>query len=286
MSRTICALTLLLIGLSRILGQETFSSMYEERIKLLALLINNKLAEPVHNILDVGAHSGDWTRTMNKLFQDAKFMMVEGNPKKTKVLSAYTAQSGHQFDIAIVGDKPKTVTFHAHKHFNTGGSIFREENYKYWKPHVIEKFTADMVTIDSIVKRREFGPVDMLKIDIQGAEFLALLGATETLATAKYVMLEASVHQYNPGAAGFADINTLLEHQGFRLYDIIDLRHDKLVWDKMPGHEEWGAENKFPMGKILMQFDCLWARNDSLVFRNQGYADPPRSRFAHTLLPE
>jgi 23S rRNA U2552 (ribose-2'-O)-methylase RlmE/FtsJ len=50
--------------------------MYEERIKLLALLVQNKLAEPARNILDVGAHSGDWTRTMSTLFQDAKFLMI------------------------------------------------------------------------------------------------------------------------------------------------------------------------------------------------------------------
>jgi FkbM family methyltransferase len=284
--RSLFAVLVQLVLLAQVICQETFSSMYEERIKMLALVIQNKLGEPVRNILDVGAHSGDWTRTMNKLFQDSKFLMIEANPKKTKALSTYSTQSGHGFEIAVVGDKAKTVTFHAHKHFNTGGSLYREQNYKYWKPHVIETFTAEMQTIDSIVKRRGFGPVDMLKIDIQGAEFIALLGAVETLASVQYVMLEAAVHQYNPGAPGFADINTFLEMQGFRLYDIIDFRQDKLVWDKMPNNEQWGPENKFPMGKILMQFDCLWARNTSLVFKNQGYPDPPKSRFAYTLLPE
>lgn len=210
-------------------GQETFSSMYEERIKLLALLIQNGLADPIHHILDVGAHSGDWTRTMNKVFQSAKFLMIEANPKKKKALSTFSSQAGHEFEIAIVGDKPQTVTFHAHKHFSTGGSLYRELNYNYWKPHVIETFTGEMQTIDSIVKRRNFGPPQMLKIDIQGAEFIALLGATHTLASVQYVMLEASVHQYNPGAASFADINTFLTLQGFRLYDIIDFRQDKLV---------------------------------------------------------
>lgn len=260
--------------------------MYEERLKLLALIIHSNLAEPVTHILDVGAHSGDWTRTMNKLFQDSKFLMIEANPKKTKALTIYSQQSGHEFEIAIVGDKPRTVTFHAHKHFNTGGSLYREENYKYWKPHVIETFTGEMQTIDSIVARRGFGPPQLLKIDIQGAEFIALLGATKTLETVQYVLLEASVHQYNPGAAGFADINTFLDSQGFRLYDIIDFRQDKLVYDKLPNNVQWGPENKFPVGKILMQFDCLWARNTSKLFHNQGYSNPPKSRFSYTLLPE
>ena len=253
--------------------------MYEERIKLLSLLIDNNLAEPITHILDVGAHSGDWTRTMNKLFQKAKFLMIEANPKKTKVLTAFANDNGHEFEIAIVGDKPKTVTFHAHKHFNTGGSLYRELNYKYWKPHVIETFSGEMQTLDSIVKRRNFGPAQMLKIDVQGAEFIVLQGATKVLSTVQYVMLEASVHQYNPGSASFADINTLLDLQGFRLYDIIDFRQDKLVWDKMPDHEKWGPENKFPMGKILVQFDCIWARNTSKVFHNQGFPDPPKGHY-------
>ena len=212
--------------------------------------------------------------------------MIEANPKKTKALTIYSQQSGHEFEIAIVGDKPRTVTFHAHKHFNTGGSLYREENYKYWKPHVIETFTGEMQTIDSIVARRGFGPPQLLKIDIQGAEFIALLGATKTLETVQYVLLEASVHQYNPGAAGFADINTFLDSQGFRLYDIIDFRQDKLVYDKLPNNVQWGPENKFPVGKILMQFDCLWARNTSKLFHNQGYSNPPKSRYSYTLLPE
>ena len=107
--------------------------------------------------------------------------MIEANPKKKKALTAFAAQAGHEFEIAIVGDKPQTVTFHAHKHFSTGGSLYRELNYNYWKPHVIEAFTGEMQTLDSIVEKRNFGPVEMLKIDIQGAEFIALQGAVKTL---------------------------------------------------------------------------------------------------------
>lgn len=52
----------------------------------------------------------------------------------------------------------------------------------------------------------------------------------------------------------------------------------------MPNHEQWGPENKFPMGKILMQFDCIWARNTSKVFSNQGYPDPPKGRYSYHFL--
>lgn len=60
--------------------------------------------------------------------------------------------------------------------------------------------------------------VDVLWIDIQGAEKLVLLGALETLKTVKAVFIGVtSQSDFYEGSATFQEISKLLEHSGFSL---------------------------------------------------------------------
>jgi hypothetical protein len=76
-------------------------------------------------------------------------------------------------------------------------------------------------TMDSILKEKKMiQDVDVLKLDIQGAELGALLGAQETLSYATVVTLEQSVVDYNEGGACYFEVDALLRHYGFHLHDM------------------------------------------------------------------
>jgi FkbM family methyltransferase len=66
-------------------------------------------------------------------------------------------------------------------------------------------------TLDDITTEQEIGRVDLLKIDVEGAEALVLRGAPETLARTDRVILETTA-----GELGSA-IAELLDAQGFEL---------------------------------------------------------------------
>ncbi len=125
--------------------------------------------------------------------------------------------------------------------------------------------TLNMDTLDNILKERKITKVDFLKMDIQGAEFIALQGAIETLKQVTYLTLETAFHQYNRGGAPFTDINLFLEEMGFRLYDIVDIRPAPL----------------YPKTKLhgLVQADFLWIKADSKAFTGSIYPPPPPSEY-------
>mmetsp|Transcript_23828 Transcript_23828/g.34944 ORF Transcript_23828/g.34944 Transcript_23828/m.34944 type:complete len:284 (-) Transcript_23828:181-1032(-) len=258
------------------INAEKFTQFYRKRMHTLAYAAQHlssshtpsERSGNITTIVDVGANRGDWTKLMKDIFPHAQYFMIEANPK----LEPYLKAVGSPYEIHIVGDETKLITFHVHKHYDTGGSVFREKSYDNMASRSITSIQREMDTIDNILERRGVRNVDMLKMDIQGAEFIALRGAEKTLRGVKLVCLEASIHQYNPGAATFTDINLLLESQGFRLYDIIDLRYDPHLY---------GARSRD--NQYLLQVDFLWARADSDFFTATPYPPPPAARFSSTL---
>jgi hypothetical protein len=76
------------------------------------------------------------------------------------------------------------------------------------------------------------------------------------------------VHQYHPGAATFAECDALLTSHGFRMYDIFDLRYDQKRTDMDPVYQV----------PTLVQYDVLWAKEDSVVFRGAGFPMRPASK--------
>lgn len=76
------------------------------------------------------------------------------------------------------------------------------------------------------------------------------------------------MHQYHPGAATFAECDALLTSHGFRMYDIFDLRYDQKRTDMDPVYQV----------PTLVQYDVLWAKEDSVVFRGAGFPMRPASK--------
>mmetsp|Transcript_10897 Transcript_10897/g.11315 ORF Transcript_10897/g.11315 Transcript_10897/m.11315 type:complete len:269 (+) Transcript_10897:98-904(+) len=247
-------------------NSEKFSDRFINSFISLSKLINEGVIENIQSIVDVGANTGDWSRLIHGIFPNSSIFMIEGNTDLEKSLKA----TGFPYYISLVGDSHRTVTFHRHKTFHTGSSIFREEQYDKFDQSKIIVETRELNRIDDILKKNNVQKVDLFKLDIQGAEFLALLGAVETLKKATYVVLESSIHQYNRGSVQFTDINILLEHHGFRLYDIVDKRKTRIY----PGIDFEGT----------IQADFLWIKSDSKAWTSSMYSKPPPSKYRCELI--
>lgn len=147
--------------------------MYSSKLRYIASLFQDpKIGgnRPIKTILDVGANQGDWTKLCKPIFTKADFFMIEGNPKLSKFLDGV----GSPYRISLVGDEKKEVEFHVHRLYSTGGSIFQEHNYKYKQQKAIHHVMRQMDRIDNILKAENISQIDLLKMDIQGAEFIAL----------------------------------------------------------------------------------------------------------------
>jgi FkbM family methyltransferase len=245
---------------------EKFSDLYKSRLGSLAKLASIGIVKNITTIVDVGANYGDWTRMAMEIFPGAEVFMIEGNPNLEPKLKLV----GAPFAISLVGETKKEVPFHVHKRFPTGGSILKEKDYEYFRQEAVLTQNIPMDTLDNILKDRFNRPIDFLKMDVQGYEYFALLGATDTLKKTRVLTLETSIQQYNPGSPPFTDINVFLEENGFRLYDIIDLRYSHI------GYKNGNKNKKLPA--TLIQADMIWIRKDSDFSTELRYPEPPIPR--------
>lgn len=126
----------------------------------------------VQSALDIGANDGLWSELLRSYFPSIQtFFLIEASDANGEVIR----KRGFRYDIALVGNVEKEVTFYK-RTGETGNSMFRPliQFQEGWKDSYQVNMT--MRKIDSIVAKHKVGPFNFLKIDIQGAELIALKG--------------------------------------------------------------------------------------------------------------
>jgi len=170
----------------------------------------------IQTAADIGANTGQWFREFSHYYPRADVLSVEANPEIMGPLRAVNPNSVNECLFSREGD---IVDFHlpnpAITTYNTGASIYREDQPAYDEPRIIRMRTT---TLDSL--GRTF---DYVKLDVQGAELDVLKGGPRTLSQAKVIQLELSILQYNDKAPLAAEIVSFLHHTGFLMLDVTEV---------------------------------------------------------------
>lgn len=191
-------------------------------------------------ILDIGANVGDWNLMAKGIFPSCKrIISYEANPACKAVLE----ERGIEHAIVMLGDSSDCVKkpfyIESSNSTATGASIFREQTQFY---------AADAVVVQDLPMHRldDLAPqvqIDIMKLDVQGAELLVLKGASETLQRCDFVIMEVALMQYNAGAPLLADVIAFMKDHGFLAIDVI--------------------ENHYIKGIICVQCDIMFLRRES-----------------------
>ena len=172
---------------------------------------------PEH-IVDIGASQGFWSRQIHEIFPNASFTLVEGN---SDLLPALEDLHLGRVIHTLVAETRKTVTYYKNHRAHTGNSIFREATPFFSDSNAdTVNVTEHTQTIDDFCSHLQ---VDLLKLDIQGAEKLALQGATKTLRNVHVLTLEMSLLPYNLGAPLAMEVLSFLYNTGFEMIDVVEM---------------------------------------------------------------
>lgn len=146
-----------------------------------------KNPEPV--IIDAGAHIGLATLYFKKLYPDAHVTAIEPNPQVLHLLKQNIEQNHLEnvsvFPIALsetTGEKSFFIDSSEYKWWSTGSFESGAWNHQQSSKAI----TVETQPLSFFLQR----PIDLLKIDIEGAEFAVLREAAAQLKQVKHLILE------------------------------------------------------------------------------------------------
>jgi len=213
-------------------------------------------------VLHVGAHNGEelddyeahgWGRTST--------IWVEADQARASALrDRLSDRSNHTVLCAVAWDKAgETIEFHELTNSQASSALAPAEIFTVYSDMsevtVVKRITE---TLDEMLANLHVGNVDLVNLDIQGAELQALRGLGHRLREVQAIYSEINLRQLYAGGALVDELDRWLRDQGFRMVD-------RKLESKQAG---WG--------------DALWIRTDLLPRAPQVRRS---ARILQTLLP-
>ena len=147
-------------------------------------------------VFDIGCFQGNFSRNLiNKIpTSKKKFYLFDPNPN-------LKLKDFKHFNIAF-SNKKKKQKFYLNTFFPSSGSSLKQivKNDKFW--NITRKFLSFNVgkdfkqfqlqtdTLDNFCKIKKIKKIDILKIDVEGAEYDVLIGGKKILNNTKIIQLE------------------------------------------------------------------------------------------------
>lgn len=186
-------------------------------------------------IFDVGSRDCEQSIEFYKAFPNAKIYAFECNPN-TLPICKRNIENYHDRITLIEGavadydgeitfypiDQQRTVT--SWKDGNPGASSLFKSNGAYTaETYVQNEIRTNCHRLDSVMKRYDIPRVDVIWMDLQGAELMALKGLGEHLKTVQYIHTEACHIPIYSGQAIFNDIHHFLIANNMKIKNNISL---------------------------------------------------------------
>jgi FkbM family methyltransferase len=174
-------------------------------------------------VFDGGAFNGKWSRDVGRLFPDARFVLFEPNTAQHSAIAERTRAMVQRtiLESCALGAAPGTATFNLWREAEkeAGASLLT---------HVRGKSTTELTvqvdTLDRVAERLGLWP-ELLKLDLQGAELLALQGGTKCLAHVQMLIAEFGCLDAYVGRTTPRQLISMADDHGLVLYDIVDLHY-------------------------------------------------------------
>jgi FkbM family methyltransferase len=171
-------------------------------------------------IFDGGGFTGQWTMTAADLFPGTQIVIIEPNPFVQDDLKDNLSHIQPQPKIINVAlsESPGTAKLNIWREekLDTGASLLSHVSGK-----AREAVEVNIDTLDNISQQTGLNP-DLVKLDLQGGELLALKGASQILKQAEFMILEFSCLEAYIGRSTPRDLLEIMFENEYSLYDIVD----------------------------------------------------------------
>lgn len=147
----------------------------------------------IKTVLDIGANIGQFSFTLKILFPHLQIYSFEPNNEIFALLEKNSGSLGIQVYNCAIGSKTGKKTFYYSSEASAEGSLIKENLSQNYLRKDVKKIQVDMLNLTkkNLKKLNIPQKIDLLKIDVEGAEIEVLKSLKEL--NFKYLYIEISV---------------------------------------------------------------------------------------------
>ena len=196
-------------------------------------LISDKISNP-KIILEIGSRDAIQGIEFFRIFPRAKIYAFECNPKCIKTCIENTKNNKNiEIIPCAVFNKNEKKDFYSIVSHNGAGSLFSinedlSKDYPEYRNLQKEKITVDAIRIDTWANRRGIKKIDLVWIDVQGAEYEVFEGMGEYLRNVQAIYAEVENKILYNDQKLMKDVSRLLNENGFSLLKYTQV--SELLW--------------------------------------------------------
>ena len=210
------------------------------RLRLFRQLARRGFA-PTH-LVDVGAHTADWSRDFRTVFPACAFTLIEPQRELEPHLARFCAAGKARYLIAGAGAKAGELPFTVGPRADSSSFLVSEEEAR---AQGLERRVVPVVTLDAVCAEPGWPVPEVVKIDAEGFELAVLAGATTLLGVTELIFAEVAFVDW-PGHPTLHETFGYLRERGYEPFDFTDL-------------------NRHPGDGTLILAEVAFARRDGLV---------------------
>lgn len=188
--------------------------------------------EPYRVIVDVGAARGDYAARAAMLFPVTRVVMVEARPNAARdIRERFRGDPRFSVVEAAISEACGETVFHVNEMKDSSSMLHVNRSASesaFGKSFgTVEEIVVKTITLDTLYENEKLPAVDLLKVDIQGAEMRLIAGGNVALRKTRAVLLEVLFEQFYDGAPLFHEIEATMNAAGFRLRALLEPRLDR-----------------------------------------------------------
>lgn len=241
-------------------------------------------------IFDVGSRDCKQSIEFYKTFPNAKIYAFECNPNTLPICETNIIPYQDRITLikGAVCDYDGNITFFPINQEKTrttwkdgnpdASSIFKSNNQYTIEKYVQNEITTNCHRLDTVMQKIGISRVDIIWMDLQGAELLALKGLGNQLSKVEYMHTEVSHKAMYTGQVMYKELDSFITKNGFELQNSLSLHgwQEDAIYKKIQSYSiETKEEDTFdivipvgPNDKSVIEEQIGYTRKNIIGYRN------------------